>query len=65
MRPSLIDPNMTKYPHSTPPGNIRKLNALQHFQGDTKPEDRQDKGQVTKEKKKNLDFSQMATLVSS
>ena len=31
-----------------PCGNIRKPKALRHFQGDTKPEDQQEKGQVTR-----------------
>ena len=37
-----------QYPYFTPPGSTRKPKALQHFQGDTKPENQQEKSQVTR-----------------
>ena len=44
---AIIDwPKYDQYPHPMPSGN--KTKALRHFQGDTKPEDQQEKGQVTR-----------------
>ena len=51
----IIDwPIYDQYPYFTPHGNTRKPKALRHFQGDTKLEDRPEKGQVTSKNNRRL-----------